>query len=98
MHFFRKLHYFEQILGSAPPLGVKTLLGPPDQNPGSAPVGPEKPSAPDPYFSLVAVGSHHQAKKFLLPFVVCGAGGTKRNGSVRFRVPSKGTGFPTNAI
>ena len=32
-----KKPYFEQILGSGPPSGVKTLLGPPDQNPGSSP-------------------------------------------------------------
>ena len=29
--------YFEQILGSVPPLGVKTPLGFADENPGSAP-------------------------------------------------------------
>ena len=36
-----KKPYFEQILGSGPH-GVKTLLGPPDQNPGSAPATPKK--------------------------------------------------------
>ncbi len=35
----RENPYFEQILGSAPPAGVKTLLGPPDQNPGPQGVG-----------------------------------------------------------
>ena len=36
-NFLGKKPYFEQILGSGPPLGVKSLLGPPDQNPGSVP-------------------------------------------------------------
>ena len=35
-NFKGKKPYFEQILGSGPPPGVKTLL-PPHQNPGSAP-------------------------------------------------------------
>ena len=35
--FKGKKPYFEQLLGSRPPSGVKTLLGPPDQNPRSAP-------------------------------------------------------------
>ena len=35
---FKGKNYFEQILGSgSPPRGVKTLLAPTDQNPGSAP-------------------------------------------------------------
>ncbi len=33
----RENPYFEQIWAQGPPLGVKTLLGLPDQNPGSAP-------------------------------------------------------------
>ncbi len=36
-NFKEKTPHFEQIFGSGLPLGVKTPLGPPDQNPGSAP-------------------------------------------------------------
>ena len=68
--FSRENPYFEQIWGSGSPSGVKTPLGPPDQNPGSALIHPPFESSIGFPVMHISCSWPHSGSKFVFRFGV----------------------------